>query len=220
MSNEYEKYTQIYITLYILAFIGSFVFASLYDSFISFPSESTHTFEISFDFSPIFLIETAFSAIGPSLILITLFNSFFWHIPIIKRVCSINMPYIAGRWEGYIQSTFTKRQVNHKIAIEIVQSLTKIAIWYYDENAITHSIIADITVKNEGGPPQLLCIYENNPITNKDSGLKKHIGVMELYVMSDETKIRGTYFNNPTQKETYGDLFIEFVSRKKKNSFM
>ena len=54
-------------------------------------------------------------------------------------------------------------------------------MWYYDENAITHSVISDAIIDDDGGPVKILCIYDNNPIVNSDSGLQRHIGVMELF---------------------------------------
>ena len=116
-------------------------------------------------------------------------------------------------------NAYTQYKKKHRIVIEFSQTLTKTVVWYYDENAITHSIIADIVLDEEGGPAKILCIYDNNPIINKDTGLRRQIGVMELFIVNDENKIKGTYFNNPVQKNTYGQMEIKFVSRKRQKIF-
>ena len=93
------------------------------------------------------------------------------------------------------------------------------SVWYYDENAITHSVVSDTVLDEAGGPARILCIYDNNPIVNNDKGIRRHIGVMELFVLADENSIRGTYFNNPVQKKTYGEINITLVSRNRLKVF-
>lgn len=165
------------------------------------------------------IIDACFFAVGPAILGINIFNRYIWKFVFVRKIFSIDIPYISGRWEGTLLSTYTQHNKKHKIVIEISQTLTHTTVWYYDENAITHSIIADIVLDEEGGPTKVLCIYDNNPIVNRHIGLRRHIGVMELFVLSEENRIKGTYFNNPVQKNTYGEIDVSFVSRKRLKIF-
>ena len=40
-----------------------------------------------------------------------------------------------------------------------------------------------------------------------------------FFILSNENKIKGTYFNNPVQKNTYGEIDVKFVSRKRLKIF-
>ena len=192
------------------------IFTFLVNCFVHFLRNQNALF---IDFSVKSILESALFAVSPALIAIGIFNKYLWHWKPFKKIFAVDVPFIEGRWEGYILSTYTQHKKKHKIAIEFSQTLTGVHVWYYDQNAITHSLIANIVLDAEGGPPRVLCIYDNNPIINSDTGLKRHIGVMEMFVLSDDNKIKGTYFNNPIQKNTYGEICINWVSRKRKKTF-
>jgi len=98
--------------------------------------------------------------------------------------------------------------------VEFWQTLNKIQVWYYDENAVTRSLIADFVMDAEGGPMRIYCIYLNQPIRTHQPTLQYHQGVMDLYVDDDAQEIHGTYYNNPHQRNTHGEMHIKYVNRK------
>ncbi len=212
MKKSIKRYLKIYLYIYIFTTIVVFFIKNIFsfgqDGILLQDSITVQN-----------VIDACFFAVGPSIFEINIFNRYIWKFGIVRKIFSINIPYISGRWEGTLLSTYTQHNKKHKIVIEISQTLTKTTVWYYDENAITHSIIADTVLDEEGGPPKVLCVYDNNPIVNKHSGLQRHIGVMELYVLSEENKIKGIYFNNPVQKNTYGEIDVNFISRKRLKIF-
>lgn len=203
---------KIYLFIYILVAVVTFLLRNI---FILNPQGIS----LQSDVTVKRIIDACFFAVAPALVGIDIFNKYIWKISFIRRMFSIDLPYIEGRWEGTLLSTYTQHKKKHKIVIEFNQTLTRTSVWYYDENAITHSVVADIILNEDGGPAKVLCIYDNNPIKNRDVGLHRHIGVMELFVLADEDKIRGTYFNNPIQKNTYGEINVEFISRKRLKVF-
>lgn len=212
MNTQIKKYIKIYLYIYILTVVITFVLRNIFilnQQGISLQSNITAKS----------IIDACFFAVGPAIVEINIFNKYIWKFSFIRKIFSINLPYIEGRWEGTLLSTYTQHKKRHKIVIEFNQTLTRTSIWYYDENAITHSIVADTVLDEDGGPAKVLCIYDNNPIINRDTGLHRHIGVMELFVLADENKIQGTYFNNPVQKNTYGEIDVKFVSRKRLKVF-
>lgn len=215
MKSQFKAYVKIYFYIYIAVLVLTFLVTCV----INYLQSSQPNTAILIDFSVKNIIDSALFAVSPALVVMGIFNKYLWHFKIIKGLLSIDVPFIEGRWEGYILSTYTQHKKKHTIAIEFSQSLTGLHVWYYDGNAITHSMISDIILDADGGPPRVLCIYDNNPIVNRDTGLTRHIGVMEMFVLANEDKIEGTYFNNPVQKNTYGEIHISFVSRKRKKSF-
>ncbi len=212
MNKQIKKYIKIYLYIYVLVVVVTFVLRSIFvlnRQGISLQSSITANS----------IIDACFFAVGPAIVVVNIFNRHIWKLSFVRKIFSINLPYIEGRWEGTLLSTYTQHKKRHKIVIEFNQTLTRTSVWYYDENAITHSVVADTVLDEDGGPAQVLCIYDNNPIINRDTGLHRHIGVMELFVLADENKIRGTYFNNPVQRNTYGEIDVKFVSRKRLKVF-
>ena len=158
-------------------------------------------------------IRSIFSAFGPAFFIIILINKYIWRNGWFRKIAGIQIPYIHGRWEGYIKSTYTKHKEKHAVVVEFWQTLQKIRVWYYDENAITHSLIADFMLATEGGPMSVLCIYRNKPIRTHQKTLQQHHGVMELFVDDEAQEIHGIYYNNPHERSTHGEIYLKFVGR-------
>lgn len=212
MKNDSRKHIKIYLYIYIFTIILTFIIKNIFiinGQGVSLQSNLTANN----------IIDSCFFAVGPTIIGINVFNKYIWKFGLIRKLFAIELPYIEGRWEGTLLSTYTQHKKKHKIVIEFNQTLTRTSVWYYDENAVTHSVIADTVLDEEGGPAKVLCIYDNNPIINRDKNLLRHIGVMELFVLADENRIKGTYFNNPIQRNTYGEIDIKLISRKRKKVF-
>lgn len=159
------------------------------------------------------------SAFGPAFLMVLLINKYMWRWSWFRLLAGIRTPCVHGRWEGFLRSTYTQHKKKHKIAVEFWQTLRRIRVWYYDDNAITHSIIADFVIDTEGGPTHIFCIYQNQPVRTHQVTLQYHHGVMDLYVDDEAHEIRGTYYNNPHQRATYGEMYLTFVGRKLRKKF-
>ena len=188
----------------------------IYILFAGMPSPASdtklQTFVLGIDIK--LLGKSLLSAFAPAFLIILIINKYMWRWPWFRFLAGIRTPYIHGRWEGFLRSNYTKHEKKHKIAVEFWQTLRKIHVWYYDENAITHSIIADFVHDVEGGPMRIFCIYQNQPIRNNQTTLQYHQGVMDLHVIDITHAINGTYYNNPHQRSTYGEIYLTFVDRK------
>ena len=158
-------------------------------------------------------------AFAPAFLVVLLINTYVWRWRWFRLLAGIRTPCVYGRWEGFLRSTYTKHKKKHKIAVEFWQTLHRMRVWYYDENAITHSIIADFVLDADGGPMRIFCIYQNQPIRTHQTTLQYHHGVMELYVDDEAREIRGTYYNNPHQRATYGEMYLTFVGRRLRKKF-
>lgn len=165
------------------------------------------------------LFRSCLLAFAPAFLMVVLVNKYVWRWRWFRLLVGIRTPCVHGRWEGFLRSTYTQHKKKHKIAVEFWQTLRKIRVWYYDENAVTRSIIADFVLDAEGGPMRIFCIYQNQPIRTRQTTLQYHQGVMDLYVDDETHEIRGTYYNNPYQRATYGEINLTFVERKLRKKF-
>lgn len=168
---------------------------------------------------PDFIYRSLSISFIPTFISVLILKRYLWRYSWVQYILKIDVPYINGRWEGHIESTYTDHETQHPVAIEISQTLDTVSIWYYDKNAITRSLVADFASPTEGGPVKLYCVYRNEPTTTDDPGLQSHNGVMELYVNEKTDSINGIYYNNQHERETYGNINVELTSRKLYHSF-
>lgn len=162
---------------------------------------------------------SALSAIGVSFLYVVLLKRFLWRFPPVRLLLGIRKPYIAGRWKGFIRSSYTQHKVEHQVFLEFFQDLDHIRLWYYDEHAVTHSLVAEFAEEPTGGPVRLYCVYRNEPIRTDQKRLLAHTGVMDLLVDQSGRRILGTYYNNPRERRTFGELEVAFVSRRRLGSF-
>jgi len=160
------------------------------------------------------LARAIFTALGVSFLFILAVKKYLWKLRWFRAIFGIQIPYIHGRWEGHIRSSYTKHKEYHPVVVEFSQDLDRINVWYYDENAITYSLLADFSLEPEGGPPRLFCVYRNQPLKTDQKRRQLHDGVMQLLVDPSGTKIAGIYYNNPHQRTTYGEIELKFVGRK------
>lgn len=146
------------------------------------------------------------------------FNRWLWRTKFMKSILGIKIPYIHGRWKGYIKSSFDNFQSQFPIVIEIHQMYRSMHLTYYDERAMSRGLVTKFIVE-EGASPKLFCIYRNEPIVASQKKLQIHYGTMALTVDCVGNKIKGVYFNYYLQRKTYGELYIEFESRDLKHAF-
>lgn len=187
---------------YSLAYIG--VFAALYGGY-------TH---LSFAPSVLTFVRAAVGALGISFVFVVLTNRLLWRLPYLRRLLGVRIPYVHGRWEGYIRSSYSKHRVGYPVAVEFSQSLHTIRVFYFDEHAVMSSLIAGFVCDVPDGPAFLYCMYSNKPYRNETPGLRQHHGAMELVVTPSGRTIHGVYYNNPHERRTFGDVQLSFVGRR------
>jgi hypothetical protein len=190
------------LTTYIIIYLISLVATYFIDQGITLKVE------------PVPLLKAVSSAFGPMFVGVWVINKYAWRWYWFRKILGIKLPYIHGRWKGYIRSSFTQHSVRNPIVIEIWQELDEIRLWYFDKNAVTKSLIAGFALEHEAAPPRLYCVYYNEPIRTDQKKLQPHNGVMEFFITSKDKQMKGVYYNNPHQRPTYGEIHLEFVNRK------
>ncbi|HEX9430454.1 MAG TPA: hypothetical protein VF944_08765 [Candidatus Bathyarchaeia archaeon] len=158
---------------------------------------------------PWVLAASAASAFAPAYVFAVMVNRYLWRVVLIRKLLGITTPCVHGRWVGYIKSSYSSYATEHRVTIEFWQTLRDLHVWYYDDNAITSSLVAGFSPSNEGGPTRLYCVYHNQPFRTTDPNLQSHNGVMEMIVEPSGRRIIGIYYNNPHQRKTYGEMRLE-----------
>lgn len=169
----------------------------------------------SFVFSSLPAIQALVSGLGISYLVLEITERYLWKSAFVRNILGINIPYLEGRWEGHIKSSYSEYDEEHKIALEIFQTLNNVVIHYYDENAHSYSLMAGFASEHEGGPVKLYAIYRNVPHRSDYEGLNMHNGAMELTVRPQVEEISGVYYNNPRERDTYGQILVNYVGPQK-----
>jgi hypothetical protein len=161
---------------------------------------------------------SAMTAVGPAFLIVAVFKRYLWHHAPLKRLLDLRVPHIAGRWEGYLLSSLDQHTERVPVVLEFWQTVDRVVVWYYDTRAVTTSVVADFVFEAEGGPINLVCVYRNVPISSRGR-LVEHVGVMQLVVDPSCRQIDGTYFNNPHERRSYGELHLEYKGRAVQGRF-
>jgi len=158
------------------------------------------------------LIKSILSSLGCISILYVLINNYLWKFWIVQKLLGINIPTIHGHWRGYIQSSFSKFEVKYPVDVYFDQSLTHISLHFENEDSTGNSIIANFAEKSFGGYLKFFCIYRNQPRKTDRTDLLPHDGVFELNIHPNFKIIDGIYFNDAHKRNTYGQIYLEFIS--------
>lgn len=111
MKTPIKKYIKIYLYIYVLTVILVFVIKNIFII-------SKREISIQSGITAKNIIDACFFAVGPAIVGINVFNKYIWKLSIVRKMFSIELPYIEGRWEGTLLSTYTQYKKKHKIVIE------------------------------------------------------------------------------------------------------
>lgn len=164
-------------------------------------------------------VDAASLAVAPALMVVAFFDRIGWRIRIVRWAFRISRPSISGRWTGFIKSSYSNHSVEHPIVLEIWQTYSSIHVWYFDENAVTSTLLAGFERLESESLFRLLVVYSNRPVRTDQRSLQAHVGVMDLNVSLSSRTLYGTYFNNPRERRTYGELRAVWQSRRRFGAF-
>ena len=76
-------------------------------------------------------------------VLYALFDRYLWRIGLVSKLGLVRMPILAGRWYGYLISSFDGHAKHHDLMITICQSWTQIAVFLTTAKSISRSCAAE-----------------------------------------------------------------------------
>jgi len=146
------------------------------------------------------------SNIAATVILYSLFNKYLWRIPLIKKLLSIEVPYVGGIWIGELVSSYDSFATSQPVELEFFQTFTDIRECYNSTHAVEESIAAEILPEREGNA-RIVFVYKTTATADR-KGYTSHEGAAILHVQDDGKLITGEYFNDPmcyqNRKATWG----------------
>lgn len=142
-----------------------------------------------------------------SILPITLDIIFYWYFEnhLWKYMGNfIPQPYIGGKWEGKIISSYKKTETNLKVKIE--QTWSKIDITLESEYAYSNTIMAMFLIDKSANVNLVYNFY--NEAKNNDLDLNSHYGMGRLIIEENNNLMRGEYFTDD-KRQTYGTIKLK-----------
>src|ERR1700720_1493089 len=124
--------------------------------------------------------------------LYALFDRRLWRHPLMRKLGLVKTPNLAGRWQGYLTSSFDNHAKHYDLCVQIVQSWTQISVLLSTATSASRSCVAVIQVADPEGVA-LIYQYENQPVADATSSMHMHYGTAMLR-MSGGTKLTGDYY--------------------------
>lgn len=157
-----------------------------------------------------FWIETV-SPLYAYALVYSLFENYFWHWYVFKKLGVVTFPDLRGRWKGTQRSSRKEKGENVILPayIEIKQKFSKIVVCAYYDKSQSESAVANFAELN--GEMYLFYTYDNDPNSLKSGTMETHKGTVKLQYLPAENKLRGMYFNSIGNR---GEMMFEFQQKE------
>jgi hypothetical protein len=149
-------------------------------------------------------------------VLYALFDRYLWRNGLMSQLGLVRMPNLAGRWYGYLISSFDGHAKHHDLMITICQSWTQIAVFLTTAKSISRSCAAVIQVDDPEGVA-LIYQYQNQPVADATRTMHMHYGTAMLRV-SIEGFLVGDYYAG-RDRRTFGRICCRRVVGNPKMNF-
>lgn len=149
-------------------------------------------------------------------VLYALFDRYLWRNGLVSKLGLVRMPNLAGRWYGYLISSFDGHAKHHDLMITICQSWTQIAVFLTTAKSISRSCAAVIQVDDPEGVA-LIYQYQNQPVADATRTMHMHYGTAMLRV-SVEGFLVGDYYAG-RDRRTFGRICCRRVVGDAKMNF-
>jgi hypothetical protein len=136
-------------------------------------------------------------------ILYSLFDTYLWRNCLVSKLGLARIPNLAGRWNGYVISSFDGHAKRHHFVINIFQSWTHIAIFLTTATSMSRSCAAIIQVDDPDGVA-LIYQYQNQPLADAMKTMHMHYGTAVLKVTNGDC-LSGDYYAG-RDRRTFGRI--------------
>jgi hypothetical protein len=136
--------------------------------------------------------------------LYALFDRHLWRHSVMRKLGLVKTPNLAGRWRGYLTSSFDDHAKHHDVSLQIAQSWTQISILLSTATSISRSCVAVIQVSDPEGVA-LTYQYENQPLADATITMHMHYGTAMLRI-SDGGVLIGDYYAG-RDRGTFGRIY-------------
>jgi hypothetical protein len=135
--------------------------------------------------------------------LYALFDRYLWRNSLVSKLGLVRIPNLAGRWRGYLISSFDGHVKRHDLMINIFQSWTQITVFLTTATSMSRSSAAMIQVEDPEGVA-LIYQYQNQPLADAIRTMHMHYGTAMLRVSNDGCLV-GDYYAG-RDRRTFGRI--------------
>lgn len=139
-------------------------------------------------------------------VLYALFDKYLWRTSPLYKLGLVRIPNLAGRWRGYLITSFDGHSKRHDLMINIFQSWTQIAVYLTTTTSVSRSCAAMIQVDDPEGVA-LIYQYENQPLSDATKTMHMHFGTAMLRI-SGGGFLAGDYYAG-RDRRTFGRVCCE-----------
>lgn len=125
-------------------------------------------------------------------ILYTLFDRHFWRNSLVYRLGLVRVPNLAGRWHGYLITSFDGYKKHHNLMITVFQTWTQITVYFTTATSISCSCAAMLQVEDQEGVA-LVYQYQCQPLVDANGTMHMHYGTAMLRLSNGEC-LNGDYY--------------------------
>jgi len=136
-------------------------------------------------------------------VLYTFFDRYLWRNGLVSKLGLVRIPNLAGRWHGYLISSFDGHAKRHDLMINIFQSWTQITVFLTTATSMSRSSAAMIQVEDPEGVA-LIYQYQNQPLADAIRTMHMHYGTAMMRV-SDDGCLVGDYYAG-RDRRTFGRI--------------
>jgi hypothetical protein len=136
-------------------------------------------------------------------VLYALFDAYLWRNRLVCKLGLVRIPNLAGRWHGYLISSFDGHVKRNDLLITIFQSWTQIVVYLTTRMSISRSCAAMLQVDDPEGVA-LIYQYQNQPLADAMRTMHMHYGTAML-IISNDGCLAGDYYSG-RDRRTFGRI--------------
>jgi hypothetical protein len=135
--------------------------------------------------------------------LYALFDKYFWRNGLLYKLGLVRVPILAGRWHGYLVTSFDGHAKRHALVLHIFQSWTQIAVYLTTPTSMSSSCAAMVQIDDPEGVA-LIYQYQNQPLADAMKTMHMHYGTAMLRISNDGC-LAGDYYAG-RDRRTFGRI--------------
>jgi hypothetical protein len=135
--------------------------------------------------------------------LYALFDKYFWQNSLLYKLGLVRIPILAGRWHGYLLTSFDGHAKRHAMILHIFQSWTQIAVYLTTAKSVSRSCAAMVQIDDPEGVA-LIYQYQNQPLADAMKTMHMHYGTAMLRVSNGGCLV-GDYYAG-RDRRTFGRI--------------
>lgn len=136
-------------------------------------------------------------------LLYRLFDIYLWKNSLVLKMGLVRVPNFAGRWRGYLLSSFDNHEKHYRLMLNIFQSWTNISVFLTTPTSMSRSCTAMIRVDDPSGA-SLVYQYQNQPLADALKTMHMHFGTGQLRLL-DGDALTGEYYAG-RDRRTFGRI--------------